>query len=154
MGDVASWIVVVQSLSHVWLFGTPWTEIWQASLSFTISQSLLKLISTELTMLSNHLILCCSFLLLPSVFPSIRVFFQWVSSSHQVAKVSELQLQHQSFQWIFKVDFLYDGLVWSPCSPRDPQEASPAPQFQSIDRSTLSLLTVHSLIPKRLLEKP
>ena len=47
--------------------------------------------------------------------------FQWVSSSHQVAKVLEFQLQHQSFQWIFRIDFLYDGLVGSPCSPRDSQ---------------------------------
>ena len=45
--------------------------------------------------------------------------FQWVSSSHQVAKVLELQLQHQSFQWIFRTDLLYDGLVGSPCCPRD-----------------------------------
>ena len=43
---------------------------------------------------------------------------KWVSSSHQVAKVLELQLQHQSFQWIFRTDFLWDWLVWSPCSPR------------------------------------
>ena len=47
--------------------------------------------------------------------------FQWVSSSHQVAKVLEFQLQHQSFQWIFRTDLLYDGLVGSPCSPRDSQ---------------------------------
>ena len=53
--------------------------------------------------------------------------FQWVGSSRQVAKVLELQLQHQSFQWIFRVDFLYDGLVWSSYSPRDSQEFSPAP---------------------------
>ena len=45
--------------------------------------------------------------------------FQWVSSSHQVAEVLELQLQHQSFQWIFRTDFLYDWWVWSPCSLRD-----------------------------------
>ena len=49
--------------------------------------------------------------------------FQWVSSLHQVAKVLELQLKHQSFQWIFRVDFLFDGLLWSPCSPRDSQES-------------------------------
>ena len=49
--------------------------------------------------------------------------FQWVSSSHQVAKVLELQLQHQSFQWIFRVDFLYNWLARSPCSPRDSQES-------------------------------
>ena len=45
--------------------------------------------------------------------------FQWVSSSHQVAKVLEFQLQHQFFQWIFRTVFLQDWLVWSPCSPRD-----------------------------------
>ena len=64
----------VQSLSHVWFFVTPWTAALQASLSFTISQSLLKLISLESVMPSNHLILCHLVLLLPSVFPSIRVF--------------------------------------------------------------------------------
>ena len=56
--------------------------------------------------------------------------FQWVSSSHQVVKV--LELQHQSFQWIFRVDFLLDWLVWSPCCPRDSQESSPAPQVSAI----------------------
>ena len=65
---------VAQLLSHVQLFVTPWTVAHQASLSFTISQSLLKLISIELMMPSNHLILCHPLLLLPSVFPSIRVF--------------------------------------------------------------------------------
>ena len=66
--------VVVQSLSHVWLFVTPWTAAYQASLSFTISQSLLKLMSIESVMPSNHLFLCHRLLLLPSIFPSIRVF--------------------------------------------------------------------------------
>ena len=64
----------VQLLSHVQLFLTPWTVAHQASLSITNSQSLLKLLSIELEMPSNHLILCCPLLLLPSVFPSIRVF--------------------------------------------------------------------------------
>ena len=64
--------VAVQSLSHVRLFAIPWTAARQAPLSFTISQSLLKLMSIELVMPSNHLILCCP--LLPSIFPSIRVF--------------------------------------------------------------------------------
>ena len=64
----------VQSLSHVWLFATPWPAICQASLPFTNSQSLLKLMSIESVMPSNHLILCCPLLLLPSIFPSIRVF--------------------------------------------------------------------------------
>ena len=64
----------VQSLSCVQLFVTPWTASRQASLSITNSWSLPKLISIELVMPSNHLILCCSLLLLPSIFPSIRVF--------------------------------------------------------------------------------
>ena len=66
-------VIVVQLLSHVRLFATPWAAACQASLSITNSQSLLKLMSTESVMPSNHLILCCS-LLLPSIFPSIRVF--------------------------------------------------------------------------------
>ena len=65
---------LVQLLSCVPLFGTPWTAAHQASLSFTISWSLLKLMSIELVMPSNHLILCFPLLFLPSVFPSIRVF--------------------------------------------------------------------------------
>ena len=71
---VAVVVVVIQSLNHVQLFVTPWTAAHQASPSFTISQSLLKFLSIELVMLSNHLILCHSLLLLPSIFPSIRVF--------------------------------------------------------------------------------
>ena len=66
--------LVVQSLSHVQLFGTPWTAAHQASLPFTISQSLLKLMSIESVMPSNHLILCHPLLLLPSSFSSIKVF--------------------------------------------------------------------------------
>ena len=64
----------VQSLSHVWLFVTPWTAACQASLSITNSWSLLKLMSIESVMPSNHLILCCPLLFPPSIFPSIRVF--------------------------------------------------------------------------------
>ena len=67
-------IFVVQSLSHVQLFATPWTAARKASLSVTSSQSLLKLMSIESVMPSNHLILCRPLLLLPSVFPSLRVF--------------------------------------------------------------------------------
>ena len=59
--------------------------------------------------------------------------FQGVSPSHQVAKVLEFQLQHPSFQWIFSIDFLQDWLVWCSCCPRDSQESSPTPQFQSIN---------------------
>ena len=67
-------IAVVQSLSHVQLFVTPWTAACRASLSFTIFQSLLKLMSIESVMPTNHLIFCHLLLLLPSIFPSIRVF--------------------------------------------------------------------------------
>ena len=63
--------------------------------------------------------------------------FQWVNSSHQVAKVLKLQLQHQSFQGTPRTD-LYDGLVVSPCSPRDSQESSPTQQFKSINFLALS----------------
>ena len=66
--------------------------------------------------------------------------FQWVSSLHQVAKVLEFQLQHQSFQWTPRTDLLKDGLVRSPCSPRDSQESSPIPQFKSINSFELSFL--------------
>ena len=63
--------------------------------------------------------------------PALNLFqhqglFQWVNSSHEVSKVLELQLQHQSFQWTPRTDLLWDGLVGSPCSPRDSQESSPA----------------------------
>ena len=64
----------VQLLSHVWIIATPRTAAHQASLSYTNSRNLLKLMSIELVMPSNHLILCCALLLLPSILPSIRVF--------------------------------------------------------------------------------
>ena len=81
---------------------------------------------------------------LSSPYPAFNLFqhqglFKWVSSSHQVAKVLEFQLQHQSFQWIFRTDLLWDGLVGFPCSPRDSQESYP-PQFKSINSSALSFL--------------
>ena len=94
---------VVQFLSRVQLFATTWTAARQASLPLTISRSLPKFMSTESVIPSSHLIVCCPLFLLPSIFPSISVFFQWVSSSHQVAQV--LELQHQFFQWVFRVDF-------------------------------------------------
>ena len=108
----------------------------QASLSLTISWSLLKLMSIESVMPSNHLILCHPLLLPPSIFQDL---FQWVSSLHQVAKVLELQHQHQSFQWIFRFDFPWNWLVWSPCCPRDSQESSPVPQLESINSLVLRL---------------
>ena len=80
--------------------------------------------------------------------------FQWVSSPHQVPKVLKLQLQHQSFQWIFRTDFL-DEVVGSPCSPRDSRESSPTPQFKSINSLVLSFLysPTNSHIYTWLLEK-
>ena len=89
-GVTFSGSIAVQSLGHVRLFVTPLTAACQAPLSFTISQSLLKLISTESLIPSNHLILCHPLLFLPSIFPSHQDLFQQVSSSHQVATVLEL----------------------------------------------------------------
>ena len=77
-----------ESLSHVWLFVTPWTPACQASLPVTNSRSLLKLMSIELVIPSNHLILCHPLLLPPSIFPRISLF-QWVTSLYQVAKLLE-----------------------------------------------------------------
>ena len=114
----------------------PWTAAQQVSLSSTISQSLFKFTSIESVLPSNHLILCC-----PSS-PALNLsqhqgLFQWVCSLHQVAKV--LQLQLQSSQWIFRVDFLNDWLVWSPCCLRHSQESSPTSQFESINSLACSL---------------
>ena len=82
----------VQLLSHVRIFAAPWTAARQASLSITNSQSLLKLMSIELVMPSNHLILCCPLLLLPSIFPSIRVF-----SNESVLCIRRPEYWHFSF---------------------------------------------------------
>ena len=95
----------VQLLSCVRLFTTPWTAAHRASLSITNSRSPPKTMSIESVMPSNHLILCHSFLLLPSIFPSIRVF-SIESALCRVAKVLEFQLQHQSFQWTPRIDLL------------------------------------------------
>ena len=105
----------VQLLSHAQHFSTLWTVACQASLSFTISWNLLKLMCIGSVIPSNHLIFCC-FLLFTSLLPYFtspalnlsqhQGIFQWVSSLHQVAKVLEFELHHQSFQWIFRTDFL------------------------------------------------
>ena len=109
-------------------------------MSITNSWNLLKLISIESVMLSNHLIPCCPLLLLPSIFSNIRVFSSESVLHTRWPKLLEPQLQHQSFQWIFRTDFLEDWLVGSPCSPRDSQESSPTPQFKIISSSVLSFL--------------
>ena len=106
------YLVVVQLLSHVWLFATPW-----ASLFFTISWSLPKLASTELVMPSDHLILCCPLLLLPSMFPSIRVFSKsrlFVSDGQSIgASASVLLMNIQGWFPLGLTDFisvLFKGL--------------------------------------------
>ena len=95
----------VQSLNRFRLFVTPWITALQASLSITNSWSLPKPMSIELGMPSNDLIVCCPLFLLPSIFQH-QGLLKWVSSSHQVAKVLEFQLQHQSFQWTPRTDLL------------------------------------------------
>ena len=131
---------VVQLLSCVWPFAIPWNTALQTCLSFTISKSLL---------MSGDSIQPCHPLLLPSPLAinlsQHQGLFQWVSS-HQVAKVLEFQLHHQSLQRTFRTDFLLDSLAGSPCSPRGSQESSPTPQFKSINSSMLSLLYGPTLI--------
>ena len=104
MVSISRLLSSVQLLSHVQLFVTPWTVAHQASLSITNAWSLLKLISIKSVMPSNHLILCH-----PLLSPSLsqhQGLFKWVSFSHQVAKVLEFQLQHQSFWWTLRTDLL------------------------------------------------
>ena len=112
----------------------------QASLSITNCWSIRKLMSIESVMASNQLILCHPLLLLPSIFPSIRVF----------SNESALLIRWPKY-WSFSFSIspsnehpglicLEDGLVGYPCSPRDSQESSPTPQFKSINSSVLSLL--------------
>ena len=129
----------VQSFSCVQLFATPWTATCQASLSNTSSQSLLKLMSIELVMPSNHLILCCPLLLLPSIFPASGSFpvSQFFASGGQSIGVSP---STSVLPMNIQTDFLQDGLAGSPCCPRDSQESSPTPQIKNINSSVLSFL--------------
>ena len=129
----------VQLLSHVRFFATPWIAAPQASLSITNSQS-----SPDSRPSSQgcHLAISSSvvpFSSCPNPFQH-QSLFQWVNSSHEVAKVLEFQLQHHSLQRNLRAKLLQNGLVGSPCSPRDSQESSPTPQFKSINSSALSLL--------------
>ena len=115
----------------------------QASLSFTMSQSLLKLMSFESVIPSNCLILCHP-LLLPSIFPSIRVFpLSWLfaSRSQSTGASASASVLSVSIQDGFPLGLtgLLSLLLWSPCCPRDSQESSPASQFESINSSALSL---------------
>ena len=129
--------VVVQSLSCIQLFVTPWTAACQASLSSPTpgacstscpsSQWCHPIISSSVVPFSPAFILA-----------QHQDLFEWVSSLHQVAKMLEFQLQHQSFQWIFRTDFLYDWLV--SLQSKGPQEFSPTPQSKSINSLALSFL--------------
>ena len=120
----------VQSLSHVQIFAIPWATAHQALLSIINYQALLKLISTESVMPSNHLVLCQLFLFLPQSFPASGSFLmsRLFTSGGQSIGVSASTSNE------------YLGLVRSPCSPRDSQESSPTPQFKSINSSALSFL--------------
>ena len=115
---------------------TPRTAACQASLSIADSQSLLKLMSFELVTSSNHLILCHPLLLLPSIFPSIRVFpmSQFFSSGGQSIRVSASA--SPSNEYLGLISFWIP--LGSPCCPGDSQESSPTPQFKSINSSALS----------------
>ena len=126
----------LQPLCHVWLFATPWTAARQASLSITNSWSLLRLIAIVSVMPSNHLILCHPLLLLPSIFPSIRVF----------SNESVLHIRYWSFSFSISSSNEYSGLIsfrmdWSYLlALRNSQEYSPIPQFKSINSLALSFL--------------
>ena len=131
-----NWVSSVLSFSHVQLFVIPWATACQESLSIPNSQPRVCSNLCEIgdAIQPSHPLLSPS----PPAFTLSQ--HQWASSSHQVAKVLVFQLQHQSFQWIFRTELLYDVLVGSPCSPRDSQESSPTPQFKSINSSVLNFL--------------
>ena len=97
-------VVVVQSLSHIQLFVTPWITAHQSSLSFSITQTLLKLMSIELVMPSNNLILFCSLFLLPSVFSSIKLF-----SSESLLRIK--WPEYWSFSFSISPSNEYSGLI-------------------------------------------
>ena len=129
----------IQSLSRIWLFVTPQSVAHQASLSFTNSWALLKLMSIKLVMPSNHLVLCqpC---LLPSIFPCIRVFSNGLVLYITWPKYWSLSFSISPSNEHPGLIAFKDGLVGSLCSPRDSQESSPTPQFKSINSSRLSFL--------------
>ena len=128
-----------QSLSHVRLFTTPRTAAQQASLSVTNCRSLLKLRSIELVISSNHLILCLPLLLLPSIFPSIRVF-----SNESLLRIK--WPKYCSFSFNISPSNEYSGLIsfridWlDPLAVQGTLKSSPTPQFKSINSLVLSFL--------------
>ena len=129
-------IVVIQLLSHVLLFVTSWTAAHQVSLSITISKSLFKLLSIESVMPSNHLIPCCPLFLLPSIFPSIRVF-----SSDSVLHIR--WPKYWSFRFSISPSNEYSGLISFRMDWFDllaVQVTSPTPQLKNIKFFVLSFL--------------
>ena len=133
----------LQFSSVVWLCPTLCDPMNRSTPGLTVPHQLLESTQTHVHRVSDT-IQPSHPLSSPSPFafnlPQHQGLFQWVGSSHQVAKVLEFQLQHQSFQWTFRTDFLQDGLVWFPCSPRDSQESSSASQLKSINSVVLSFL--------------
>ena len=142
----------VQLLSRVWLFAIPWSTASQASLFIINSPNLHKFMSIESVMPSSHLIFCYPLLLRPPIHPASG-FFPLSHSSHDVIRVLDFQVQQQSFQWTARTDLLQDGLVASPCSPRDSQESAPTPQFKNVNFLALSFLHSPNHIHTRPLEK-
>ena len=128
-------VVIVQSLSHVQLFVTPYTFAYQASMSFTISWKLLKLMSIESVMPPNHCIFCHLLLLLPSTFPRIRVFSNesgLTSGGQSIGASTSASVLLMNIQYWFPLGLT--GLT--PCCPRDSQESSSTPQFESTNSLT------------------
>ena len=135
---VSTYLLCCCSVAHLCLTlcdsmdcSTPW---------FPFLDHLLELAQTHVHWVGDAIQSSC-LLLSPS--PAFNLsqhqdLFKWVSSSYQVARVLQLQLQHQFFQWIFRTDFLLGWLVWSLCNSRDSQEYSPAPQLESINSLALS----------------
>ena len=133
-----NWISSVQSLSCVRLLVTPWIA---AQWGLPVHHKLPEFTQTHVHWVGDAIQPShpLSSLSAPVPNPSQHQgLFQWVNSSNEVAKVLEFQLQHQSFQWTPRTYLLQDGLVGSPCSPRDSQESSPTPQFKSINFLALS----------------
>ena len=124
---------VVQSFSCVQLFVTSWTAVCQVPLSFTISQSLLKCMSIESVMTFNHLILCCPLNLLPSIFPSIRVFSNESALYIRWPKYWSFSFSiSPSNEYLVLISFQMDCFFFfSPCIPRDSPESSPTLQFKA-----------------------
>ena len=142
---------LVQLQGCIWLFSTSWTASRQASLSFTIYHSLLKLISIESMIPSNHLVLCRP-LLLPSVFPSIRVFSNELALRIRWPKNRSFSFS-PSNEHSGLISFRMDWLDRLPAHRT--LESSPAPQFKSINSLAFSLLLLsNSHIGTWLLEKP